>query len=84
MNISVSLATEQEYDRINFARQLIKTNLEILNQYINDPKSNQSIDEYLSKIFDTYSLEEIVSQMQNLEVWLDNILNVFKYFDASE
>lgn len=84
MNISVSLATEQEYDRINFARQLIKTNLEILNQYINNPESNQSIDEYLSEIFDTYSLEEIVSQMQNLEVWLDNILNVFKYFDASE
>jgi len=84
MNISVSLATEQEYDKINFARQLIKTNLEILNQYIDDPKSNQSIDEYLSEIFDTYSLEEILSQMQNLEVWLDNILNVFKYFDSSE
>lgn len=84
MNISVSLATEQEYDRINFARRLIKTNLEILNQYIDNPESNQSIDEYLSEIFDTYSLEEIVCQMQNLEVWLDNILNVFKYFDSSE
>jgi hypothetical protein len=84
MNISVSLATKQEYDRIVFARNLIKTNLEILSNYIQDPSTNDSIKEYLSNILDNYSFEDILSQMQNLEVWLDNIITVIKYFDSTE
>jgi hypothetical protein len=82
MNISISLATEQEYQRISFARELIKTNLDILNTYINNKDSKQSIDEYLSQILDNYSIEEIVEQMQNLELWLDNIMNVVKHMDS--
>ena len=83
MNISISLASEQEYQKISFARELIKTNLDILNTYINNKDSKQSIDEYLCQILDNYSIEQIVEQMQNLEIWLNNILNVVKYMDSS-
>jgi len=83
MNISISLASEQEYQKISFARELIKTNLDILNTYINNKNSKQSIDEYLCQILDNYSIEQIVEQMQNLEIWLNNILNVVKYMDSS-
>lgn len=81
-NLSISI-TDEDRQKISLAKDVMQKNIELLREYAFTKPDAQNLINYFDNLSSDASFEELLSQMQSLEKWLDNVLTAFKQLEIS-
>lgn len=81
-NLSISI-TDEDKQKISLAKDVTQKNIELLRQYSTTKPDAENVINYINKLSSDVTFEDLLSQMQKLETWLDDVLTALQQLEIS-
>lgn len=81
-NLSISI-TDEDKQKISLAKDVTQKNIQLLREYAITKPDAENVINYIDNLSSDVTFEDLLSQMQSLELWLDGVLTALQQLELS-